>query len=590
MMRSALRLSAAFIAALLAPATPAGAAYDPIHDDGFDCRAWFVDADGDRFGAPGTGVLTCAPSPGLAPRADDCDDTSAAVNPLAVDRPDALFVDANCDGFDGDAERAIHVALTGIDTAACGDRATPCRTPSFALGRRSAARPDVYIQQGTYAGPLIVSAPAFAGPAGIYGRFLGDWMRAAAAVSRISGAQVAAADLNSVGVILDGGAVELGGLEIAAPAAAGQLADGTGRGAFAVISRAAQVAAFDLDLRAGVGAAGRAGAPGVGTAIAAPTGSQGGGAGSAGTCSESPGGAGGSGADHQCPSSGGSPAGGAGGQGGAADTVCNPPLNFDFAPRPGADGGDAARVFSTFGEGGARGEVCTAGTAGNPGLDGTAGGAGGGGAGGQILGAGLVRYWAANAGSHGALGSDAGGGGGGGGAGGCGGVGAPVNARGPGGGGGGAGGCRASEAGTAGAGGGASVGWLADGGTLALSASRISASGGGRGGNGGAGAVGQAGGAGGPGGSSTAVPGSPGGDGGTGGRGGASGGGGGGAGGLSAGIVARGTSPVVTTVLFQIGPGGAGGAGGALAGTPTGTAGDAGASINVRLCASDSVC
>lgn len=589
-MRAVLRSVAALIAASATPATPVHAVYEPIHDDGFDCRAWFTDADGDGFGAPGTGVLTCTPGPGRAPRADDCDDGTAAVNPLASDRPDALFVDANCDGADGDAARAIHVALTGIDAAGCGDRDAPCRTPSFALGRRSAARPDVYLQQGTYAGPLVMPAPGFGGSAGLYGRFLGDWSRAPAAVTRIAGAQSTSVAANTVGVIVDGGSVELGGLEIAAPAAAGQGGDGTGRGAFAVISRSAQVVAFDLDLSAGAGAAGRPGSPGSGSAGAAPTGADGGTGSTAGVCSELPGGIGGSGADHQCPSGATDPDGGAGGRGGAADTECNPPLNFDFTPRAGADGIDAALVFGIQGVGGPGGASCAGGTQGNPGRDGSSGAAGGGGNGGQIVSGAPFRYWSARSGTNGTLGTDAGGGGGGGGAGGCDAVGLTMNVRGPGGGGGGAGGCRAAQAGTAGAGGGASVGWFVDGGSLSLTGSRVVTAGGGRGGNGGAGAVGQPGGPGGQGGPSAATSGSTGGDGGAGGRGGAAGGGGGGAGGLSAGVVARAPSPLVTGTVFQVGPGGAGGVGGALAGSPTGVDGGSGGSLSVRVCASDSVC
>lgn len=133
---------------------------------------------------------------GRVPRADDCDDGNPAVNPLAIDRPDPDYVDANCDGFDGDGGRAIHVATTGTDAAGCGLRTAPCATVPFALGRRTPDRPDVYVRQGVYPGAVIVPALAGATSAGIYGGFDTNWQRAPGVIVRIEGQQL---------VTLDGG-------------------------------------------------------------------------------------------------------------------------------------------------------------------------------------------------------------------------------------------------------------------------------------------------------------------------------------------------------------------------------------------------
>ncbi|MBK6944839.1 MAG: T9SS type A sorting domain-containing protein [Flavobacteriales bacterium] len=46
-------------------------------DEGF---MWFTDADGDGFGDPSTGVVTCTPDPGAVQNSGDCDDSDPAVD------------------------------------------------------------------------------------------------------------------------------------------------------------------------------------------------------------------------------------------------------------------------------------------------------------------------------------------------------------------------------------------------------------------------------------------------------------------------------------------------------------------------------
>ena len=76
--------------------------------DAIDAIVWYPDLDGDGWGDPVGGVLSCAPLAGYAERAEDCDDADALVYPGA---------DEWCDGFDNDCDDAV-------DEADAGDAAT----------------------------------------------------------------------------------------------------------------------------------------------------------------------------------------------------------------------------------------------------------------------------------------------------------------------------------------------------------------------------------------------------------------------------------------------------------------------------------
>ena len=72
----------------------------------------------------------------------------------SIDTPDVNFIDANCDGMDGEVNNGIFVSNLGDDVNP-GDRANPVRSLPVALGlaMRTGKR-DVYLSSGSFAGPL----------------------------------------------------------------------------------------------------------------------------------------------------------------------------------------------------------------------------------------------------------------------------------------------------------------------------------------------------------------------------------------------------------------------------------------------------
>jgi len=65
-------------------------------DDAWDTITWFADTDGDGYGDGQAAVDACEQPPGTSPNSGDCDDTDAAINPLAPEVCDD--VDNNCTG------------------------------------------------------------------------------------------------------------------------------------------------------------------------------------------------------------------------------------------------------------------------------------------------------------------------------------------------------------------------------------------------------------------------------------------------------------------------------------------------------------
>jgi hypothetical protein len=65
-------------------------------DDALGAPTWYRDADGDSFGDPAVTRVSCSQPAGFVARAQDCDDTRAAVNPLATEICNGR--DDNCDG------------------------------------------------------------------------------------------------------------------------------------------------------------------------------------------------------------------------------------------------------------------------------------------------------------------------------------------------------------------------------------------------------------------------------------------------------------------------------------------------------------
>ncbi len=85
-----------------------------IDEEAADATAYWEDADGDGFGAPGTDELLCA-DPGLdyALVGDDCDDEVPAINPDAIEVCDG--VDNDCDALVDDSDPSVDATRWAID-------------------------------------------------------------------------------------------------------------------------------------------------------------------------------------------------------------------------------------------------------------------------------------------------------------------------------------------------------------------------------------------------------------------------------------------------------------------------------------------
>ncbi len=485
----------------------------------------------------------------------------------ATDLPDLGFVDANCDGIDGELGNGIFVSPAGSDAAA-GTRAAPKRTLAAAVvALATTGKRDLYVAAGTYDEPLELLGLSGVNAAGQYHPT--TWRRATANTTTVRTGNPAL-KLDAVNNVLVQGFRFEGG-------------DGTGANPSAYggwVSESQGVRLEGLFVQAGRGANGGDGASG---STGAP-----GGAGSfgasgcvaetrpfsgsidpqlicaitEGNCNRPQGGGGGSSA---C----GYP-GGAGGQ----------PSHFDFDIMPvpqGSPGNPAPNGTGAAGTGVPHLTTPQPGTA-YWGGDGASGAAGANGAAAAATAAFNASGYVLRNGANGALGGHGrGGGGGGGGAGGQ----EPIihpslascEAWGSAGGGGGGGGCGGSF-GAGGIGGGGSIGLFLYNANVTATAVNVRS---GNGGNGGRGGDGGGGGTGGPGGGSNyssdqgdATRGGGGGRGGDGGRGGH---GGGGAGGNVYGLVKNtGTTwTPVSGTSFMLGTPGQGGA-------SLGNAGPAGAS------------
>jgi len=506
---------------------------------GFTCRPGFIDLNG----LPG----------------DGCE--YACTFQSMTDLPDLMFVDANCDGIDGELTNGVFVApaAAGGNNANPGTPTAPKATIAAALTTAAAqGKRDVYVSAGTYLGQVNVG--------GIEGKVIAggyaapSWSRSLINTTTLTGGNPA---LRVSGA--DGGTLQL--LTVL-----GANASGSGGSAYgAWIQNSANVRLEGLTIASGDATDGPAGSDGT---TGAPGGNAG--AGDRGctddaefaplctTCSAPPVGAAGTSA---CGESGGAgglpgwsyglPAGNGGngspGSGGA-------PGGLGLAPRSGA------AVPPAFANGGT-------GANGSDGMNG---------AGGSGIGSLSLSGWTGPLASGGAPGTNGrGGGGGGAGGGGCStnilGVFCFCFSWGSSGGGGGGGGC-AGTVGGAGGSGGSSIGVLlwnstATGTNLAVTT--------GRGGNGGRGGTGGPGGTGGTGAGSNHDVGQQGdsgrgGRGGDGGRGGRSGHGGGGAGGSSIGVArSAGSTFTQNNVSYTLGSPGSGG-------TSSGNAGSAGSAVQVQ--------
>ncbi|WP_263436598.1 hypothetical protein [Stigmatella hybrida] len=483
-----------------------------------------------------------------------------------TDEPDDTFEDSNCDGVDGLAAAGLFVDPASGTEGATGTKEAPLKTLSEALQRlRDNTGPNrpsfLYLAQGTYPETgLVLDVPV-----SLHGGYngAGNWLRAAANVTRIQGGAVGLTVRNlqeDAGVVLDRLVV----------ASSEPTTPGTPSIALHVIDSQAVRLRNDT-LWAGRGALGQAGA----------TGAQGfdGGVGTAGGNAEgaTPGTVPGIAGESNCVGGGyNGGAGKVGTLGGTAGLSGDP-----GAPNPpfGGDGGTGGPGGQPSGTGRLISCEAASGGEGTPGAPGAGGPVGKGGTGWGSLQGGT--WVATHGGEDGGRGTPGSGGGGGGAGGSCAPFGALTGAASGASGGGGAGGC-GGGGGNGGGGGGASIAVLLIRSTVTLEGDTVlRTTGGGRGGKGGLGGDGGTGGEGGPGGdggvqTSTNASntynslGGAGGYGGKGGPGGNGGVGGGGGGGPSVGVWCQPGASITnssTTLVPELGDGGAGGEGGLDGGT-----------------------
>jgi hypothetical protein len=506
----------------------------------------------------------------------------------STDEPDSAFVDADCDGIDGQISDASFVSISGSDTGGCGTMAAPCMTIQKGVDEAvAAAKGQVYVSGGVYERFEMASG------VDVYGGFRFDFQRSG------SGGQVTVQGSHdpAVGQTYAVRAANLASVtKLADMTILGADATTFGASSYAVVIDESTAVLERNRIVAGDGAVGAAGADGSNApsvaASASAHGIDGGNAFEESTaCDSTSKGGGGAAGTH--PDIG--TAAGAGGAGGTMDTNCNP-FSVNLTARPGAPGGNAAQFLPAgYGFGGAGGggaETCGQGSDGGNGriVNGVAG-AGTSNTNGRLS----AGWWGASEGAAGGLGQHGGGGGGGGGSGGCD---IGTDSWGAGGGGGGAGGSRALAAGAGGGGGGGSFGIFALESSVTVTDTIFEAGQGGTGGAGGDGGRGQAGGLGGDGGNASADS-KAGGDGGDGGHGGHAGGGSGGAGGVSFGIFSYASTLSTSGNVIQKAPiGGLGGSGG-VTGLGAGgfeddgvdaPAGPTGAVAFVGTCASSADC
>ena len=483
------------------------------------------------------------------------------------DRPDPDFRDTNCDGIDGDPNRAIFVSQSGNDSNV-GTPDQPMRTISRAmeLARELATVDSVYVAEGEYTGASTGSGLApltLVDGVSVYGGYdATTWARSSENLTRVTG--------TSPAVIAENLAEPTEFAQITVEGLAGSTGrDGRGQDSIAMLVRgSSSLSVIGCNLRGGIGGVGQGGSAG-----AAGINGDNGGVGGNGQvnsdilCAGNPAPPTGLPGGSSCAAGGGG--GGAGNSEGRGNNGGNGSGTLGGGGGGGGNGG--GNNFFNFPDGD-----------GQPGAGGTAGGAGTAGVtgpGGLAEGGFAGDIWTAGDGGVATRGTDGGGAGGGGGGGGAtgdfGGVTGSCDGWGGAGGGGGGAGC-GGGAGVNGKGGGSSYGLYIIDGSPAVRRCSIAGATGGRGGDGGAGGRTGSGGSGGGGGSSGGNGGT-GGRGGTGGDGGAGGSGGGGAGGNSAAVViVRGGDANFADNLLLPGISGAGGFG------PAGNSGQDGQSLEVK--------
>ena len=458
-----------------------------------------------------------------------------------TDLPDDDFIDANCDGIDGEIDKAVFVdQVTGSNTYPGTSPDLPVRTIQAGINAAvTNGRDYVLISQGNYNESL-----SLASEVSLYGSYnaTNGWVRGNSYTTTLTGG-VQGITGNTVS------AITITHLTITSANAGG-----TAQSSYGIfLKSASDISIHRCTISAGKGSGGSAGSNGT-------TGSNGGAGQSGQSGCENDTSIGCSSCSLPSRGSGGtSPAGYPGGRGGSPGLSSSPGLDGQ-SPAGGGTGGDGGQVAGSDGQNG------------SPGSNGANGSNG---SGGSFFGSVSSSGYIASDGASGTPGQPGrGGGGGGGGAGGVDGADYCDSYGGAGGGGG--GGAAGGTSGTGGQGGGGSFGiWLYQCTAVDVTSCIIYTANGTNGGNGGTGGQGGLGGAGGNGGAGEDSSGY-GGSGGAGGNGGQGGHGGGGGGGPSIGILAVGSSTwSQTDNVFVLGNPGVGGNG-------TGNSGVSGLVTNVH--------
>lgn len=470
------------------------------------------------------------------------------------DLPDDGFDDANCDGIDGDASKAIFVDGADGNDGNAGTRSSPVKTINTGIQKaKVAGKPQVLVSRGTYLERVVLASGV-----SLYGGYDGmpGWSRAFVGDGTVIVQSTAT----------DGHLTAVEGTNLIAEtvvnAVTVRTANATGQGTSNYGVHCVNCPGLVLRgnlIDVGTGASG---APG-GKGSTGATGEKGG-DGTDGDHDGSTRGQGGAGGGAS-----GSFYGGKGGQGGAKGVN-----NGDQGSK--GSGGVTGGAGGKGGNSSVEGPDDSDGKDGKLGSTGAQGTMGAGGVGGYVDGG--TGRWSSHAGTAGGTGTRGHGGSGGGGGGGQGCDLFCWEGAGNGGGGGGAGGY-GGTGGQPGSGGGGSFGvFLVNTNGATLRDNVIRTSGGGAGGAAGDGGAGGQGGGGGNGSTYKPKEIGSGGNGGRGGSGGKGGEGGGGAGGPSFGVFLSGSSVEATSNIIEPGPGGAGGAKVVNGNGNAGTAGESGPS------------
>ncbi|MDP3498794.1 MAG: hypothetical protein Q8S33_00620 [Myxococcales bacterium] len=179
----------------------------------------------------------------------------------AVDLPDVAFVDANCDGMDGEVGNGVFVSLTGDDTNP-GTREDPVLTIDEGIRKAvSQNKRDVYVSSGAFTGPLVITNLAGKNIAGGYQPTALRWTRASTNTTVVAGGNPALV-IADAGVAVDAG-VMVQFVQFRSDNATGVAANGNGNSSYGGrIVRSTGVRLELVQLRAGNGVAGRDGTPG----------------------------------------------------------------------------------------------------------------------------------------------------------------------------------------------------------------------------------------------------------------------------------------------------------------------------------------